>query len=49
MIFVNGLKTHIFNHDKLSKHEADTMQDPILYMSTVEALQYVTLTQLDIS
>lgn len=45
----NGVSTPMFNSCKLSKHGEDKIVDPLLYSSTVGALQYVTLTRSDIA
>ncbi|CAI8587421.1 unnamed protein product [Vicia faba] len=45
----NGVSTPMFSTCKLNKHEEDKLPDPLLYKSTIGALQYVTLTTHDIA
>lgn len=44
MVNANVVNTHIYSHYKLSKHGTDNVIIPLLYKSTVRALQYVTIT-----
>lgn len=46
---VKDVSTHMFSTCKLSKHGDDKLLDPLLYITTVSAFQYVTLTRLDIA
>lgn len=46
---VKDLSTPMFNTCKLSKHGDDKLLDPLLYITTVSAFQYVTLTRLGIA
>ena len=49
MTNASGITTPMVSSVKLSRFGTDSMQDPSLYRSIVEALQYVTLTRPEIS
>lgn len=48
MLEVKGINTLMFSSCNLDKHGDDKMSDPFIYRSLLEALQYVTLTRVDI-
>lgn len=49
MLNANGVPTPMLSTCKLSKHIFEPFFDPQLYQSIVDALQYVSLTRLDIA
>lgn len=49
MLNANGVPTPMLSTCKLSKHIFEPFFDPQLYQSIVDALQYISLTRIDIA